>query len=39
MYRGEMEPSWLIGVYPLGWGAGWAVTRKQRVSEEPGVRH
>ena len=24
-----MEPSWLIGVYPLGWGAGWAVSRKR----------
>ena len=23
-----MEPSLLIGVYPLRWGAGWAVTRK-----------
>jgi hypothetical protein len=24
-----MEPFCLIGVYPLGWGAGWAVTSKK----------
>jgi hypothetical protein len=28
---GAMEPFCLIGVYPLGWGAGWAVTGKQGV--------
>ena len=28
MYTGAMEPFCLIGVYPLGWGAGWAVTGK-----------
>jgi hypothetical protein len=44
MYRGAMEPFSLKGVYPLGWGAGWAVTRKcwgwvQSKSEEPEDRH
>jgi hypothetical protein len=29
MYTGAMEPLWLIGVYLLGWGAGWAVTRER----------
>jgi len=24
-----MEPFRLIGVYPLGWGAGWTVTGKR----------
>tara|TARA_B110000037_G_scaffold134228_1_gene152171 strand:+ start:43 stop:198 length:156 start_codon:yes stop_codon:yes gene_type:complete len=33
MYRGEMEPSWLIEVYPLGWGVGWAVAMKQVLAE------
>jgi len=26
-----MEPFCLIGVCPLGWGAGWAVTREMGV--------
>jgi len=33
MYTGAMEPFWLIGVYPLGWGAGWAVTGKLGVEK------
>jgi len=33
MYTGAMEPFCLIGVYPLGWGVGWAVTRKQGVGQ------
>jgi hypothetical protein len=33
MYTGAMEPSCLIGVCPLGWGVGWAVTRKQGVGQ------
>jgi hypothetical protein len=43
MYTGAMEPFSLIGVYPLGWGAGWAVAGKLGAqlskAEEPVDRH